>query len=236
MSSRSREGRLPRPSIPLAEKLVSSLKASLPPKVEAVPPGIPPGLPFKVMSLREPLLCRIADLTEASIHLCKIDRGMGAAILARAVLEATALLFALTEMVENIVDSREIGDFDTRIAAMLVGSKNQGTPVQATNVLTHIQRMDRSFRGILDHYGILSEIAHPNFAGVLGSYAQAGAEKYELTVGPRDRLKTMIDQVVVPTLCLCLVASDRFNARVSHALAEFCAIFRARQGVADNRA
>lgn len=220
MNTTSRKKRLPRPSIPMAEKLVSDLKETLTLKVDAAPPGVPSAFPFKVLSLREPLLHRIVDLVEASIYLCKNDKGMGAAILARAVLEATALLFALLEMVEGINDEN-FGDFERRLNAMLLGSKNKTTPLVAVNIWTQIQKMDKSFEGIEEHYGLLSELAHPNFAGVLNSYARLGSAKFELIVGSRTRLKSVIGQVVVPTLCYCLTVSVIFSDRISAVLAAF---------------
>lgn len=237
MNTPGRKKSLPRPSIQLAERMVSRLKGTLPPKVEPAPQGIPPEFPFKVLSLREPLLYRIVDLVEASIQLCKADKGMGAAILARAVLEATALLFALAEMAEAVMAGENLDTFDGRLNAMLVGSRNQRTPVEAINILTHIKKMDKSFEGLLEHYDLLSEIAHPNFAGVLGSYGRAGSVKFELIVGPRDRLKSIVGQVVVPTLCLCLVASGSFSDRVSTVLGRFFSMHeRARGQNSENRA
>jgi hypothetical protein len=238
MNTPSRKRALPRPSIPLAERLVSTLKETLPPKVAAVPQGIPPEFPFKVLSLREPLLCRIVDLVEASIQLCKTDKGMGATILARAVLlEATALLFGLAEIAEGVMKGANFDDFDRRLNAMLVGGRNRKTPVEATNILTHIKKMDKTFEDILEHYDLLSEIAHPNFAGVLGSYGRIGSVKFELIVGPRERLKSIVEQVVVPTLCLCLVAAGKFSNRISVVLVEFCSRHERTYGQnAENRA
>lgn len=207
----------------MAEKLVSDLKETLTPKMDAAPPGVPSAFPFKVLSLREPLLHRIVDLVEASIYLCKNDKGMGAAILARAVLEATALLFALLEMVEGINDEN-FGDFERRLNAMLLGSKNKTTPLVAVNIWKQIQKMDKSFEGIEEHYGLLSELAHPNFAGVLNSYGRLGSVDFELILGPRDKLESIVGQVVIPTLCYCLVASGRFSDRISAVLAKFFAL------------
>jgi hypothetical protein len=214
----------PEPSLELAERLVSELQNALPLKVEAVSLGVPSMLPFKVISLRESLLCRIADLAGSTIYLCKEDRGMGAAILARAVLEATALLFVLGKMVKKALESKEIGEFDRRIMAMLFGGKSDKSPVPSINILTHVEKMDRAFKGILVHYGNLSEMAHPNFAGVLGSYAQVETQNYELRVGPHGRLKAMIDEVVVPTLCLCLFIAGNVSSNISRALEEFSSI------------
>ena len=147
---------------------------------------------------------------------------MGAAILARAVLEATAVLFSLAEDVEGIAKGKDVGDFERRLNAMLVGSRNRKTPVDAINILTHLKKMDKSFEGILEHYDSLSELAHPNFAGVVNSYAQLGPGEFEMIVGRRSRLKSVITQVVVPTLCYyCLIASGGFSDRISAVLSAF---------------
>lgn len=221
---------LPQPSISLAEKLVSDLKEALPPKVVAAPQGVPPEFPFKVLSLRETMLWRLVDLVEASLQLCRAEKGMGAAILARAILEATAVLFALAEGVEGIAKGGDVAAFEQRLIAMLLGSKNRETSVEATNILTHIKKMDKTFEGILGHYELLCELAHPNFSGVLHSYGQLGSTKFELIVGPRTRLKSLIDEVVVPTLCCCLIASGRFSDRVSAVLVAFCSMHQEKIG------
>lgn len=214
----------PVPSLALAENLVGSLREELQLSVDAALLGFPSKLPFKVISLREPLLRRIVDLAEATICLCREGRGMGAGILARSVLETTAILYVLREMVDKVVENRSIGELDSSVMAMLFGSKNKKTPVVAFNILTVIGKMDKKFTGILDHYGNLSEVAHPNYAGVLGSYAAVGPLRLQLQVGQSEKLGEIIDNVVVPTLCLCLLTSKRMTAGIKDVFEEFSSI------------
>lgn len=214
----------PASSLALAERLIVSLREELQFNADAALLGIPSKLPFKVLSLREPLLHRIVDLAEATICLCREGRGMGAGILARSVLETTAILYVLREMVDRVVESRSLGGFDSRLMSMLFGSKNKRTPVDAVNIITVIEKMDRKFAGILEHYGHLSEVSHPNYAGVMGSYATIGPSKFQLQVGPREGLDEMIGRVVVPTLCLCLLVSSHLAVGIRDAFEEFSSI------------
>lgn len=55
---------------------------------------------------------------------------------------------------------------------LLAGSKVWEDGPQALQILTCIDRMDKKVPGVRVHYDFLSEIAHPNWGGVVGMYAK----------------------------------------------------------------
>lgn len=210
-----------------AAELVSRLKALIPSQVQAAALGDPSKLPFKLLSVREPLLFRIVDLSEASLLLCREDRPVGAAVLARAVMESAAALYVLAEMVSRVVDTNEVGTFDETVTRMLFGSRNEKTPAEAINVLSYIDKMDKEFVGLRRWYNNLSEIAHPNYAGVMALYAEVDRERYIVEIGPSERLKSLGSKVVVPALCSCLKICLHYRSKIEEILENFCRVCHA---------
>ena len=61
---------------------------------------------------------------------------------------------------------------------MLVGSRTWGDMPQAINILTCLDAMDKRIPGARASYDSLSEIAHPNWRGVFGLYAETDRANY----------------------------------------------------------
>jgi len=200
-----------------AAELASALQASLPRQVHAAPLGFPSKAPFKLLSLRETLLWRVADMAGAAVSLCQTDRAVPAAVLARAALETTAVLYGLGVMVARVVETHRVDEFDARAMRMLFGSRNRQTPTEAINILTHIDQMDRNFSGLRSWYDDMSEIAHPNYAGVMASYGKVDRDRYIVELGPRDWPKGMVG----PALCACLEIARRTRDSIDRRFEEF---------------
>jgi hypothetical protein len=209
----------PQPSAERAAELVLAVKQLLPLEVQGHYPKSFTKLPMKVLSLREALLFRIADLSEAALSL-EPGHGMGAAILARSVMETTAVLFALQEMVLRVATTGQLGDFDkTTVMRMLFGSRNKKTPVEAINVLTQIDRMDKTFKGLRSWYDDLSEFAHPNSPGVLISYGRLDRKTFALSLEKAHSDK--LEKVSVLALCACLEIARGIRQKIENALEDF---------------
>lgn len=102
--------------------LVESMSSTLPGEIQATSLGAPSKVPFKLVSLQAVLISRILDLSIAAISLYKANHNVGAAIIARSVMETTSVLFVLLEMARRVVDRSEVGDFDQKVTSMLLGS------------------------------------------------------------------------------------------------------------------
>jgi hypothetical protein len=195
----------------------------LPTEVRATEFGVTSKLPFKLASLREVLIWRVLDLSESAITLRKAEQNVAAAILARSVMETTSVLFVLQVMAEDLIVTKEVGKFDQTVMAMLFGSKNKSTPAEAINVLKHIDRMDKKFPRVRSWYNDLSEIAHPNYQGLMGSYAEVMEKPLVMRPsGSPKRRKSFGDKVVVSALCACLEIARSYYTKLSNSMPEFC--------------
>jgi hypothetical protein len=219
-------GSLPKPSIKLASDLAAELRAELPRTVERAALGTPSKLPLKLVTLREALLFRLVDLADATVSASTGGLALGAAVLVRAVIETTAMLYAVGDLVATVVQRRSVEGVDLSIMQMLFGSKNKMTRQEASSILNRIDKMDRSFKGLRQQYENLSELVHPNFLGVVGSYSMV--DKDRLYFGPSERMSTLVPVVVVPVLCFCLHASQLQHAKISAAFQDFCSVCHSR--------
>jgi hypothetical protein len=209
-----------------AEDLVTRIEADLRPVIRAIDLGGPSLLPFKVASLRQTLVLRILDLARSSMSLCRAGLNVGAAILARALMETTSQLFRLEDLIRRATGSADLDELDDRIMTMLFGSRNRSTRREAVNILTQIDAMDRMFTGLRTWYDDLSELAHPNFAGLLASYARVEREPSAwIAGGPPEKSRSLAQRVVIPALCACLEISLSYQTKLTAlepAFAEAC--------------
>jgi hypothetical protein len=145
-------------------------------------------LPFKAAMIRELFLYRTVDLASASIAHFEQKSVVPAAILTRSVVESFAALFALHEQLERFLknDAKDIDELDRFLMCFLVGSRNNpdAEMPKSVNVLTMIDKVEKTTPGFRFHYDALSEYAHPNWAGTFGSYGQTVKNPPELKLGP----------------------------------------------------
>jgi len=130
------------------------------------------------------LLARIVDLSEAA-HSLLPEHPVGTAILARSILETTSVLVTLREVVGKFIPQGKENELEEALEKLLRGSRRPGTPVEATNIVTHINRMAKLFNEtrLGDMYNELSEISHPNAAGVIVSYGRLDNRASSLKLG-----------------------------------------------------
>lgn len=164
-------------------KVLAQLKASLPGNVEAAKTSRKAKLPFFTTCLRECLLYRATELGQSACDTTKAGELVSAAVLIRALLEAVALLVLLDQRVREVVKSKKIQELDDVVSRALVGCRNKATPLEAINVRTILGHASKRYEGLGRVYDELSEIAHPNWGGLLGAYGTLNKEErlYELS-------------------------------------------------------
>ncbi len=170
-----------------AKKLVAEFKQNLPQKVDPASLTLNSKLPFKAMSLREVLLYRMTELTEEAYRLYEAKKNVAAILLTRSALETAAMLYWLHMEISGVVDRSETGSIDQYLMKALFGSKDGKGPVEAHNVLTAIQHLDRKHEKFRTYYDTLSEYAHPNWCGTSGPYSEIDMEKVVLNLGENIR-------------------------------------------------
>lgn len=205
-----------------ALKILAQFKASLPGRVEAAKTSHKAKLPFFAACLRECLLYRVTELGQSACDATKDGKLVSAAILTRAVLETVALLVLLDQRVrEAVAESRQIKALDDLVSRALVGCRNKATPLEAINIRTILEHATKRYDGLAQIYDDLSEIAHPNWGGLLGAYG---------TLNEDDRLYELGEsKVPLPMILIALnialqVFDHTYNPMVPflHQLVDVC--------------
>jgi hypothetical protein len=157
-------------------------------------------IPFRIVSLRELLLHRFADLSDAAFELYSNGRAAGAIILTRAVIETVSMMFVLRGLIADATRPGDIDEVKKKVMKMLFGSRTGMTPEQATNIMTHIDKADSKFDGLRWWYDQLSEISHPNYAGLFGIYAHLDQTNLILHLGAGEGARKRQAHLGLPAL------------------------------------
>jgi hypothetical protein len=150
---------------------VGRLRANLPRSIDVAALGVKPKAPFRLLCTREALIWRTEELARTACDALARDDFAAAAILTRAVTENAALAWKLLE----VVDARERytpQQLSEILMRMLAGSKSWPETPNPFHVLDCLRKMDKKIPGVFACYESLSEIAHPNWAGVAGLYSK----------------------------------------------------------------
>lgn len=140
--------------------------------------------PLQVMVLLQVGLRRTIELTEAAIREINLRNLASTALLSRGTLETACLLWDSMNAIEEVVktgDPMEVRRlFETFSKSLLGGKAKQlmiDETIEARNVLTIIQRLSKKFDvPLLGFFEMLSEYAHPNYHGMMGTYTEAGSD------------------------------------------------------------
>ncbi|MBI2999280.1 MAG: hypothetical protein HYY46_12675 [Deltaproteobacteria bacterium] len=163
--------------------------ASLPQRIDAAALTLKSKLPFKALSIRELLLHRMAALSSAAADLFAQKRVIPAVILTRAIVETLAVLFTFHERLKRFLEDKkkDIDAMDDFLMRCLVGARNNPEMPTSTNILTLIDRLEKTVPGFRDVYDALCECAHPNWAGTFGAFGEVDHEKLGLKLGAAER-------------------------------------------------
>ena len=129
------------------------------------------------------LIHRAAELSDVACSLFERGRVISAFLITRGLLETAALMCYLRERVCGVTDADGLSDLDDFLMRALLGSRDGDIEVRALNVLTLVNSVAKKIPFFRNSYDSLSEFAHPNWSGLLGSYAKHDLEKLLVTLG-----------------------------------------------------
>jgi hypothetical protein len=179
-----------------AKELVNEFKLILPKQVDAASLSLKSKLPFKAVPLREVLLYRITELADSACILYEQEKVVSAFVMTRSLMETVAMLYWLYGKINRVVSSNELGEIDNFLMRATFGGREIPEPMTAFNVLDAIDEMTKQFSGYRKLYDRLSEIAHPNWLGVHGAYAQTDTKKHIEYLGSECSHLTLVTGVV----------------------------------------
>jgi hypothetical protein len=151
-----------------------------------------------LLCTREPLTWRTEELARCACDALENDDVAAGILLTRAVVESTALIWRLKELLE---DRRQYtaDDLHSALEKMMMGWTNDPDFPNSVNILTMINHMDRQFHGVRERYDELSETAHPNWSGVFGLFAMIDRETYTAQFGRGLRKTTSVGKEIATT-------------------------------------
>lgn len=167
-------------------------------------------LPFKVVALAFSLHHRAVDLAENSLRLFKGDNYLASAILIRSLMETTSLVFLTQKKINEVVESKELGEIDDFLMKGLFGGRTEDAPLTSANILTAIDHTDKKYDKYREMYDELSEFAHPNWHGASGLYSKSdfdGKVQFGKNINPRSP-KFILAPFLTATTVLLLTFSD----------------------------
>ena len=154
------------------------LESNLPIRVDPMAVSATVKLPFKALSYREALIWRMAELCRSAFKSFENDSLASAILLTRAALETTAALWFLCAKVDAALKAGVVGDIDDYLMRLIMGSRTDPAMPQALNILTFVDQVSKEIEGFRHQYDLLSEFAHPNWAGTMGLYSRVDQNNF----------------------------------------------------------
>ena len=198
------------PTIEDAKRLADTFRASLPKEVAAGSLTLKSKTPFKALVLREALIYRVSSIADGAISEFVAGRWVAATILVRAVVETTALLFALDRRVSRAIREKNDDDLTEFLRRTMVSSRTEPDLPEAINVLNFIDSVEKEFPGFRRRYEELSEYAHPNWCGVLGAFSELDRESHTVAFEAFDRVPAKSN--VAGLMSALVVAQHVYNS------------------------
>jgi hypothetical protein len=214
------------------DSLISEIEARLGLFEQNLPRQIDPvglsrsKLPFKALSYRETLIWRVTELARVALDALHAGRLAVSVVLARAVVETTAALWYLSNKLERTLDTGTLGDIDGFLMSLSMGTRtwtDEGLP-QAINVLTFIRWAEKTLPGIEHGYAVLSEYAHPNYAGTTGLFSYNDHQRILTDFGPNPRMLTNTKSMCAANLSAALLVFEGAYEKVGDMIPRFVAL------------
>lgn len=150
---------------------IELLESNLPACIDAAEVSLTAKLPFKALWYREALVWRFAELCRSAFESYSNEKLISAILLTRAAVESTAAMWYLNDKIEQTIEAQSLGEIDNHLMRLLCGWKTDPAMPEAINVLTFIKKVEKDVEGFLHQYEMLSEYAHPNWAGTALLYS-----------------------------------------------------------------
>lgn len=160
------------------ELRLTNLSAHLPQMIDVAAIGVLDKAPYKALAVREALIWRVEELGRGAHQMFKQGDLASAILLTRGVVECTALMARLSQVIFERANMKQDELHDT-LSRMLLGWKNEGPEFhEAFNVVGLLKHLDKRFGAVLRAYNHLSEFAHPNWGGVTHLFSRTDQENF----------------------------------------------------------
>lgn len=130
-------------------------------------------LPSKLIAVAGSLAWRAHDFATLSLDLFESNRIIPGAVIARSLMETTALLYTVHKRTKDALATGHVEALDEFLVRCMSGNRLRTGEPESPNVLTAIQSLENEngAEGYLKFYESLCEFAHPNALGTFYAYA-----------------------------------------------------------------
>jgi hypothetical protein len=216
------------------------LESNLPKHVDGWALSQKSKLPFKVLTYRESLAWRMAELSRAAFEELGKDRLVAGATLTRGAVETSAAQWFLYGKVAESVDAGTVGDIDEHLMNLMMGMATdppldaEGKPVMPRPVRTGklLNAVEKDISGFSLQYGYLSEYTHLNWAGTVFLYSKFDKERGTADFGQNARQSNSTKGTCVSNLGVALLMFETSYNRIFDLMPGFIKLCDARANAA----
>lgn len=200
---------------------IELLESNLPARVDAAAVSVTAKIPFKALCYREALVWRFAELCRSALESYSNNKLVSAILLTRAAVETTAAMWYLNITIDQAIEAHSLGDIDTQLMRLLCGSKTDPAMPKAINVGKFIDEVGKDVEGFRHQYAMLSEYAHPNWAGTALVYSQPDTEQRRTNFGSNLRSSGNVKLCGVTNLSVALLLFENVYNRMADSFPAF---------------
>lgn len=180
---------------------------------------------LKAHVVRAVLLHRADELTKTALELYQQRKFVSCIVIVRAAFETAALLYYVCKKLGDAIQTKKVDNIDETLMKVLFGQRRIGTEVQAINILTVIDHLDRETQidgnsCIRYLYDELCEFAHPNWNGTAGYYAHMDTDSFVTTFDQEPKELFPHDAILLP-LNAALITIEDYDKEMKQILPEF---------------
>ena len=187
-------------------------------------------VPYKVLFYREALIWRMAELGRRALEDFERENLASAMVVTRASVETSAALWYLCAKVSEAVESDSLENIDY-LMRMVVGVATDPPPLpngavfpRPIRIKAFLKAVEKDIPGFSRQYGMLSEYAHPNWAGTVLLYAKHDSEKRLTDFGRNIRKGEATSGIGVTNLGVALAMFQSSYNRVDELMPAFTAL------------
>jgi hypothetical protein len=215
---------------------LAMLESSLPRQIDGFALSQKSKLPWKVLLYREALIWRIVELGRSALESFLSERIVSGVVLTRAAVEASAALWYLSAKVDAVVDSKIVGDVDEYLMKLAMGtatgwpedsSPGAVTMPRPVKVGKLLEQTEKDIEGFSHQYGVLSEYAHPNWAGTVLLYSNTNKQTAITDFGQNMRKAENARAIGVSNLSVALKMFHTKYNRISDLIPAFISVCEA---------
>jgi len=208
------------------ERLDQEIRKHLRSELKAADVSVVAKIPHKTQVLLQVGLRRVIELADSTIRELNATAVIPPFVTTRALFETACVMYYTLRRATSVLKSHSPVDFDRfddDVMQLLLGNKGEGWggPIHAKNILTIIDHVDKVFEGTRAVYDDLSEIAHPNYAGMLHVYERPDLQERRAIFVDQWRENTKALPLVVMAFRLSLEIVRHTLRKFEERLPEF---------------